>query len=66
MKHQIKWVAYLRVVSETKAVHQAIGSAGYERKPVEHASMAFRRSIYFIKDISRGTATSWDLIVNEG
>ncbi|MFT7005698.1 MAG: pseudaminic acid synthase [Colwellia sp.] len=93
---------FKRLVSETKSAHQAIGSVGYERKPVEHASMTFRRSLYFIKDIkqgqiitkdhirrirpgygltpkhyqtllgktvnqdiSRGTATSWDLIVNE-
>lgn len=90
----------VRLVNETKAAHQAIGTAGYERKPVEEASMKFRRSLYFIKDIkqgemitekhihrirpgyglapkyyqkllgkkvnqniTRGTATSWDLIV---
>lgn len=93
---------FMRLVEETKSAHQAIGLAGYERKPVEHASMTFRRSLYFVKDIkqgqtitkehisrirpgyglapkyyntllgkvanqdiSRGTATSWDLTVNE-
>ncbi|MCW8833714.1 MAG: pseudaminic acid synthase, partial [Colwellia sp.] len=92
----------VRLVNETKAAHQAIGNAGYERKPVEEASMKFRRSLYFVKDIkqgeiiteqhlsrirpgyglspkyyqqllgkkvkqdiSRGTATSWDLIKQE-
>ena len=42
-----------RLVKETKAAHQAIGVAGYERKPIEEASMKFRRSLYFIKDIKR-------------
>ncbi len=91
-----------RLVSEAKTAHQAIGTAGYERKTVEHSSMKFRRSLYFVNDIkqgqtitkdhikrirpgyglapkhyqsfigktanqniSRGTAVSWDLIVNE-
>lgn len=84
---------------ETEAAWKAIGIAGYERKPVEKASMKFRRSVYFVKDlmkgeiikesdirrirpgfglapkyiddlvgkrvkvdVSRGTATSWDII----
>ena len=92
---------FKRLVKETKTAYQAIGSAGYERKPVEHASMKFRRSLYFVNDIkkgqvitaehikrirpgyglapkhyqsllgktvnqniSRGTAVSWDIIVN--
>ncbi|MBL4942740.1 MAG: pseudaminic acid synthase [Colwellia sp.] len=42
-----------RLVKETKAAHQAIGVAGYERKPIEEASMKFRRSLYFIKDIKQ-------------
>jgi len=44
----------VRLVNETKAAHQAIGKAGYERKPIEEASMKFRRSLYFVKDIKQG------------
>ncbi|QBG35215.1 pseudaminic acid synthase [Litorilituus sediminis] len=43
-----------RLVEETQAAHQALGVAGYERKPVEQASMKFRRSLYFVKDIVKG------------
>ena len=31
-----------------------LGCAGYERKPAEEANIKFRRSIYFVKDISAG------------
>jgi len=37
--------------SETESAWRAIGEAGFERKPVEEASMKFRRSIYFVKDM---------------
>lgn len=48
-----------QLVSDTENAHKAIGIAGYERKPVEQASMTFRRSLYFIKDIKQGeTITS--------
>ncbi len=47
--HELK-----RLVEETDAAHKAIGCAGYERKPVENASMKFRRSLYFVEDISKG------------
>ena len=43
-----------RLVEETQAAHQAIGAAGYERKPAEEASIKFRRSIYFVKDLNLG------------
>jgi N-acetylneuraminate synthase len=45
---------FSRLVEETKAAHQAIGVASFERKPVEQASMKFRRSLYFVKDIAQG------------
>lgn len=45
---------FKRLVEETKSAHQAIGVAGYERKPVEEANVKFRRSIYFVKDIKQG------------
>jgi len=44
----------MRLVQETREAHQAMGIAGYERKPVEEASMKFRRSLYFVKDIKLG------------
>lgn len=43
-----------QLVQDTKIAHQAIGIAGYERKPVEQASMTFRRSLYFVRDIKKG------------
>lgn len=45
---------FKRLVNETKAAYQAIGIAGYERKPVEESSIKFRRSLYFVKDIEQG------------
>ncbi|REL34816.1 pseudaminic acid synthase [Thalassotalea euphylliae] len=44
----------VRLVEETTAAHQSIGAAGYERKPVEQASMKFRRSLYFVNEIAKG------------
>jgi len=40
---------------ETKTAWQAIGVAGYELKPAEQENMRFRRSIYFVKDITENT-----------
>lgn len=37
-----------------KVAWAALGSAGYETKPVEKASVKFRRSIYVVKDIKAG------------
>ncbi|TAA40325.1 pseudaminic acid synthase [Corallincola spongiicola] len=39
---------------ETKIAWQAIGKAGYERKPVEEANLTFRRSLFFVKDALAG------------
>lgn len=39
---------------DTESAWKAIGVAGYERKPVEEASMKFRRSVYFVKDMKKG------------
>jgi pseudaminic acid synthase len=47
-----------RLVDETKAAHQSIGVASYERKPVEQANMKFRRSLYFVEDIKQGETIS--------
>ncbi len=43
-----------KLCRDTKTAWQAIGCAGYERKPVEMSSMKFRRSIYFVKGIQAG------------
>ncbi|MBE0351605.1 pseudaminic acid synthase [Pseudoalteromonas lipolytica] len=45
---------FKRLAKETNEAYHAIGVAGYERKPVEEANMAFRRSIYFVADIKQG------------
>ncbi|MDO6488131.1 pseudaminic acid synthase [Colwellia sp. 6_MG-2023] len=47
--HELK-----RLVEETDAAHKALGVAGYERKPIENASIRFRRSLYFVEDIKSG------------
>ena len=47
--HELK-----KLCEETKAAWQAIGEAGYERKPAEKENVKFRRSIYFVKDIKTG------------
>jgi len=39
---------------ETKDAWLSLGQAGYERKPAEEANIKFRRSVYFVKDISAG------------
>ncbi len=45
---------FSRLVEETNQAYQAIGVAGYERKEVEEASIKFRRSLYFVKDMKLG------------
>ena len=45
---------------ETHTAWQALGTAGYERKPVEEASIKFRRSIYFVKDLKAGQTITED------
>ncbi|MGF1740813.1 pseudaminic acid synthase [Vibrio profundum] len=48
--------------SDTEDAWKAIGRAGYERKPVEEASIQFRRSIYFINALKAGdTITESDI-----
>lgn len=38
----------------SKEAWEALGTAGYDRKPVEEANVRFRRSIYAVKDIKAG------------
>jgi N-acetylneuraminate synthase len=40
--------------NETKIAWQALGKAGFDRKPIEEANLVFRRSIYVVKDIAEG------------
>jgi pseudaminic acid synthase len=40
--------------ADVKAAWQAIGQAGYDRKPAEEANVKFRRSIYFVQDMKAG------------
>ncbi len=42
------------LVKETQDAWLSLGTAGYERKPAEEASLKFRRSVYFVKDIKAG------------
>ena len=46
------------LVSETNIVHQAIGSAGYDRKVVEKDNIKFRRSLYFVENLKKGDIIS--------
>jgi len=45
----------LRTLCQTsKDVWLSLGQAGYERKPAEEENLAFRRSLYVVKDIKKG------------
>lgn len=44
--------------SETRVAWEALGAAGYERKPVEEESVKYRRSLYVVCDISKGETLS--------
>jgi len=41
---------------------KALGKVGYERKPAEEANIKFRRSVYFVQDISAGDVITQDHI----
>lgn len=47
---------------QTKNAYEALGSAGYERKPAEEANIKFRRSIYFVDDMEAGQIITSDKI----
>lgn len=40
--------------TETKDAWLSLGTAGYERKPAEEASLKYRRSVYFVKNMKAG------------
>jgi pseudaminic acid synthase len=45
-----------RLCDDSKIAWSALGAAGYSKKPVEEASLIFRRSIYVVEDIKAGEA----------
>jgi pseudaminic acid synthase len=44
-----------RLCQETHDAWHALGRVGYERQPAEVGSTVFRRSIYFVRDLSAGS-----------
>jgi pseudaminic acid synthase len=49
-----------RLCQETYDAWQALGQVGYDRHPSEVGSMAFRRSIYFVRDLPAGSVIGPD------
>ena len=43
-----------RLCTDSRQAWQALGTEGYERKPVEEGSIKFRRSLYVVEDIKAG------------
>jgi N-acetylneuraminate synthase len=43
-----------RLCAETRIAWQALGTAGYEKKPSEASNMVFRRSLYVVRDVGAG------------
>lgn len=43
-----------RLCEDSKIAWESLGKSGYGCQPVEEASIKFRRSIYFVKDINAG------------
>ena len=44
-----------QLVEQSKLAWQSLGTASYDRKPAELANLKFRRSLFFVKDITQGT-----------
>ena len=47
---------------ETKDAWMSLGNAGYERKLAEEANVKFRRSVYFVKNLSCGDLITADSV----
>lgn len=50
------------LVDDLRTAWEALGVAGYGRKPVENDNARFRRSIYFVQDLKVGDAITRDSI----
>ena len=48
------------LVASTRTVWQALGQVSYAHEPSEQASVAFRRSIYVVRDIAAGGSITLD------
>ncbi len=46
---------FQRLCKDTHAAWQALGQVGYNRQPAETENKIFRRSIYFVRDVSAGS-----------
>lgn len=44
-----------RLCNDTRDAWLCLGRAGYQRQPVEQGNKAFRRSIYFVRDLPAGS-----------
>ena len=42
------------LVRDCRTAWQALGSAGYDRRPSEEPNLVFRRSLYVVEDVSQG------------
>jgi pseudaminic acid synthase len=49
---------FLKLVSETKNAWLSLGDEGFSRPEVELSNVAFRRSIYFVRDLKAGQKIS--------
>jgi len=49
-----------RLCEETRDAWSALGREGYERQPAEAGNAVFRRSIYFVRDMTAGQAVTRD------
>ena len=48
----------ISLISETKEAFKALGTSNFKRAKAEEANKTFRRSIYFVKDITKGEIIS--------
>ena len=50
------------LVTQTKEAWLSLGRAGYDRKPAEEANAVFRRSVYFVEDMPKGSIITEDSV----
>lgn len=49
-----------QLVEQCKLAWQSLGIASFDKKPAELANLKFRRSLFFVKDITQGTVITSD------